>query len=208
MIARSVPYGTIRYILGATGDGRRQLGKNPPLPISWVDCVFINSDEGVQAWLPSNPVLEATVNLMVYCHRVMGKNKPVRPHLRRDNYPAENAVANWACDAGVHRAGVPQPGIRAEAGEQQAQETPDLSFSTSFGMPSDVSDALEGGEGSISQLPSPGGDRSESTTNRFPLVLKSLSLLNKQQSSELWRGPTLGNTVRKRRDQFNYENSD
>ena len=143
----------------------------------------------------SNPVLEDTLDLLVYCHRVLGNNRPVTPPLRRHNYLAENAVANWARDAGAPRGGAPQPGTRAEAGEQQAQETPDPSFSTSFGVPSDVSDALEGGDGSISQLPSPGGDRSESLTNRIPLGVKSLSLLNTQKSSELRRRPTLGNTV-------------
>ena len=104
--------------------------------------------------------------------------------------------------------GAPQPGTRAEVGEQQAQETPDPSFSTSFGAPSDVSDAIEGGSSSVSQLPSPGGDRSESPTNRIPLGVKSPSLLNTQQPSELRRRPTLGNTVRKRGAQFDDENSD
>ena len=88
------------------------------------------------------------------------------------------------------------------------QETPDPSFSTSFGTPSDVSDAIEGGDSSVSQLPSPGGDRSKSPTNRIPLGVKSLSLLNTQQLSESrWR-PTLGNTVRKRGAQFDDEHSD
>ena len=58
MIARSLPYDTIRYILGATGQGRRQQREDPALPISWVDYVFIDSDEGVRAWLLSNPVHE------------------------------------------------------------------------------------------------------------------------------------------------------
>ena len=73
---------------------------------------------------------------------------------------------------------------------------------------SDVSDALEGGDGSISQLPSPGGDRSESPTNRIPLGVKSISLLNTQQPSELRRRPTLDNMGRKRGAQFYDENSD
>ena len=205
IIARCVPYDTIRYILGATGEGSRQLREDPALPISWVDYVFIYSDEGVTAWLLSNPVLKDPLDLLVYCHRVPGNNRPVTPPLRRHNYLAENAVANWARDAGAPRGGAPQPGTRAEAGEQQAQETPDPSFSTSFGAPSDVSGAMEGGDGSVSQLPSPSGDRSESPTNRIPLSVKSLSLLNIQQSSELRRRPPLGN---KRRAQVDDENSD
>ena len=208
MIARSVPYDTIRYILGATGEGRQQLREDPALPISWVDYVFIDSDEGVRAWLLSNPVLEDPLDLLVYCYRVPGNNRPVTPPLRRHHYLAQNAVANWARDPGAPRGGAPQPGTRAEAGEQQAQETPDPSFSPLFGVPSDVSDAIEGGGSSVSQLPSPGGDRSESAINRIPLGVKSLSLLNTQQPSELRRRPTLGNTVRKRGAEFDDENSD
>ena len=63
---------------------------------------------------------------------------------------------------------------------------------------------MEGGDGSVSQLPSPSGDRSKSPTNRIPLGVKSLSLLNIQQSSELRRRPPLGNN---RRAQFDDENS-
>ena len=136
MIARSGPYDRIRYILGATGEDRRQLRKDPALPISWVDYVIIDRDEGVRAWLLSNPVLEDPLDLLVYCHRVPGNNRPVTPSLWRHNHLAQNAVAKWACDAGAPRGGAPQPGTRAEAGEHQAQKTPDHSFSTSFGAPS------------------------------------------------------------------------
>ena len=138
MIARSVPYATIRYILGVTGEGRPQLLKDPALLISWVDYVFINSDEGVRAWLLSNPVLKNPLDLLVYCDRVPGNNRPVKPPLRRNHYFAETAVANSAPDTGAPRGGALPPGTRAEAGEQPAQETPDPSFSTAFGMPSDV----------------------------------------------------------------------
>ena len=146
------------YILGATSEGRQQLREDPPLPISWVDYVFVDSDEGVRAWLLSNPVLENPLDLLVYCHRVPGNNRPVKLPLRRHNYLAQNAVANWARDAGAPRGGTPQPGTRAEAGKQQAPETPDPSCSTSFGAPSDVSDAIEGDDSSVSQLSSSGGD--------------------------------------------------
>ena len=208
MIARSVPYDTIRYILGATGEGCRQLREDPALPISWVDYVFIHSEEVVRAWLLSNLVLEDLLDLLVYCHRVPGNNRLVTPPLRRHNYLAQNAVANWARDARATRGGAPQLGTRAEAGELQAQETRDPSFSTSFGVPSDVSDTIEEGGSSVRQLPSPGRDPRESPTNRIPLDVKSLSLLNTQLPSELRRRPTLGNTVRKRRAKFDDENSD
>ena len=61
---------------------------------------------------------------------------------------------------------------------------------------------MEGGDGSVSQLPSPSGDRSESPTNQIHLGVKSVSLLNIQQSSELRRHPPLGN---KRWAQLDYE---
>ena len=139
---------------------------------------------------------------------MLRNNRPVTPPLRRHNHLAQNAVANWARDAKAPWGGAPQPGTRTEAGEQQAQEAPDPSFSTSFGVPSDVSDALEGGGGSVSQLPSPGRDHSELPTSRIPLGVKSLILLNTQEPSELRRRPTLGNTVRKGGAQFDNENSD
>ena len=49
MIARTVLYDTIQYILGATGEGRRQLREDPAMPISCVDYILIDSDEGVMA---------------------------------------------------------------------------------------------------------------------------------------------------------------
>ena len=64
---------------------------------------------------------------------------------------------------------------------------------------------MEGGDSCVSQLPSPGRDRSKSPTNRIPLGVKSLSLLNTQRSSELRRRPALGN---KCRAQFDDENRD
>ena len=58
MIARCVSYDTIRYILGANGEGHQQLHENFAVPISWVDYVFMNSDERVTARLLSNSVIE------------------------------------------------------------------------------------------------------------------------------------------------------
>ena len=167
MIARSVPYDIIRYILVANGEGSRQLREDPALLISWVHYVFIDSNDGVRAWLLSNPVLEEPLDLLVYCHRIPWINRPVTPPLLKHNYLAANVVANWARNAGVPRGLAPQPGTRAEAGEQQAQETPDASFSTSFGEPSDVSGAMEGGDGSVSQFPFPSRDRSESPIKKL-----------------------------------------
>ena len=67
---------------------------------------------------------------------------------------------------------------------------------------------MDGGDRSISQLRSPDVDRSGSPTNRIPLSVKSLSLLNIEQLSELRRRHTLANTVWKRGPQFDDGNSD
>src|SRR5205807_5416220 len=69
MIQRNVSGARLRYILGATGEGRRKLRKSPNMPISDLDCVFINSDEMVPAWLLSNVVGEDPLDLWVYYHR-------------------------------------------------------------------------------------------------------------------------------------------
>jgi len=57
MISRNVPNDRIRYILGATGEGRRRLRRVPSERLSCIDYVFIDSDETVRAWLLSNGVL-------------------------------------------------------------------------------------------------------------------------------------------------------
>ena len=70
MIQRTIQETRIRYILGATGAGSRQLRQSPMLPISWVEYVFIDSDETARSWLLSNPVLDDPLDLLVYCDRV------------------------------------------------------------------------------------------------------------------------------------------
>jgi len=51
IIARTVPHNAIRYILGATGEGRNQLRLHPAYQLSYIDYMFIEIDEGVGAWL-------------------------------------------------------------------------------------------------------------------------------------------------------------
>ena len=58
----------IRYILGATGEGRQQLRLHPGAQLSYIDYVFIENDEDVRAWLLSNPVLDDPLDRLVYCH--------------------------------------------------------------------------------------------------------------------------------------------
>jgi len=96
MITRSIPHETIRYILGATGKGRRLLRDNPNTPLSWLNYVFIDDDEAVRAWLLSNPVLEDPLDLLIYCHWPNNVSMEPRPALRGHNYLVPGAVTNWA----------------------------------------------------------------------------------------------------------------
>jgi len=98
MIYRAVPHHRIRYILGATGEGRRRLRRSPMRELDSMDYVFIDSDETVRAWLLSNPVLDDPLPLMVYCYRDRGSERQDTPALRRVDYLNQNDVRNWAHD--------------------------------------------------------------------------------------------------------------
>jgi len=63
MITRSIRYETIRYILGATREGRRLLRDYPNTPLSWINYFFIDDDATVRAWLLSNPVLDDPLDI-------------------------------------------------------------------------------------------------------------------------------------------------
>jgi len=102
MISRNVPNDTIRYILGATREGRRRLRRVPSESVSCIDYVFIDSDETVRAWLLSNPVLDDPLDLMIYCYRDEGDTRPATPSLRALQYLHEDAVADWADSAAGH----------------------------------------------------------------------------------------------------------
>jgi len=96
MISRNVPNDRIRYILGATGEGRRRLCRVPSERVSCIDYVFIESDEMVRAWLLSNPVLDDPLDLMIYCYRDEGDTRPATPSLRAHKYLHVDAIADWA----------------------------------------------------------------------------------------------------------------
>jgi len=95
MITRSIRHDTIRYILGATGEGRRLLRDYPNTPLSWINYVFSDDDEAVRAWLLSNPVLEDPLDLLIYCHRPNNVSREPTPALRGHNYLVPGAVTNW-----------------------------------------------------------------------------------------------------------------
>jgi len=89
---RSVPHHRIRYILGATGEGRRRLRRSPMPEFDSMDYVVIDSDETVGACLLSNPVLDDPLDLMVYCYRDRGSEWHDTPALRRVDYLNQNDV--------------------------------------------------------------------------------------------------------------------
>jgi len=118
IIARTVPHNAIRYILGASGEGRHQLRLHPAFQLSYIDYMFIVNDEGVRAWLLSNPVLQDPLDLLVYCHRPATRERPATPPLRGHDYLHESAVANWA----QHAAG--RHGLQAPRGDAGADPGP------------------------------------------------------------------------------------
>ena len=98
MIQRTIQEIRIRYILGATGEGRRQLRQSTMLPISRVEYVFIDSDETARAWLLSNPALDDPLDLLVYCVNRDGAvtRAGATPPKRRNKYLPIDAVDYWA----------------------------------------------------------------------------------------------------------------
>jgi len=205
IIARTVPHNAIRYILGATGEGRHQLRLHPAFQLSYIDYMFIENDEGVRAWLLSNPVLEDPLDLLVYCHRPATRERPATPPLRGHDYLHENAVANWAQHAaGRHGLQAPRGDAGADPGPanalgKKANDSP-LFHPGSSSSSSVVSDAGEGREASIGTSPSPVGDPGESPAFRIPLGIQSLSQMNTHQGSEQRGGGahTQDDKVRKR----------
>jgi len=185
-----VPHNAILYILGATGEGRQELCLHPAFPVSYINYVFIENDEDVRSWLLSNPVLEDPLDLLVYCHRRYTADRVPTPPLRRHNYRPENAIADWARQAGA-RTGIqaprkevrPDPGP-ANAGGNQANDSP-LFLPVSSSSLSDVSDAGEGCETIIGTAPPPVADPTESPYFRIPLAIQSRSKMNTHYGWEL-----------------------
>lgn len=216
MIRRCVSGTRFRYILGATGEGRRKLRESPGEPISSIDYVFINSDETVRAWLLSNPVLEDPLDLLVYCQRDRDDNTPSTPPMRRHAYLADNAVVRWGRDPaariGEMHFRTPQPDSRSdhgqanEASEQQEGDASRLSRAALSGSSSDVLETWDGREDGVGILPSPVGDQAETPANRIPFAAKSLTRVNRQQPLDLVRHPTPGDKEGKRNAQFDAEN--
>ena len=84
---RELCHTMIRYILGASGEGRQQLRLHPGAQLYYIDYVFIENDEEVRAWLLSNPVLDDLLDLLVYCHRPETRGRLPTPPLRGQESP-------------------------------------------------------------------------------------------------------------------------
>jgi len=163
MIMRSIPHETIRYILGATAEGRRLQPDYPDTPLSWINYVFIDGDEAAKAWLLSNPVRENPLDLFLYCHYPKNVSSEPTPALRGHNYLVLGAVTNWANEAIARdqlgrglldlesRRPEPRanPGPPKEASEQQEREDSDARLVALSGGSCDVSGTGDGREGSI-----------------------------------------------------------
>jgi len=192
IISRTVPHRVIRYILGATGEGRQPLRLHSGAQLSYIDYIFIKNDENVRAWLLSNPVLEDPLDLLVYCHRPETQGRLPTPPLSGRNYLRENAIANWASTAvpgnciQVARSDVRtdpgpsnpggDPGPSNAGGEQEQLDDSPLFLPRLSSSSSDVSNTEEGYQASIGASPSPVPDRSKTQTQ---------SKINIQKGSKL-----------------------
>jgi len=198
----------IRYILGATGEGRQQLRLHPGAQLSYMDYVFIETDEDVRAWLLSNPVLDDPLDLLVYCHRPETRGRLPTTPLRGHNYLRENAIANLASNAAP---GNPILAARSDArtdpepsnagGEPEQRDHYPLFLPGLSSSSSDASDAEEGYQASIGASPSPVADPSKTQTQ---------SKINIQKVSKLSErgGDTEYHNVRQRGAPSHEENSE
>jgi hypothetical protein len=196
-ILRCVPSDSIRYIFGATGEGRRELREDPTHALHYSNYIFIQSDEDVRTWLLSNQPNEDPLDVLVYCHRPSTPARPATPPEPRHRYLAPNAVSNWAnALAGRNVNPAAQPKGKAipmnstkASGSQNPQDSP-LFLPGWSSSSSDVSDDFD------------------STGRRIPLSIKPQGMLNTHRiMKQLW-SPTHDDKARERKAQFDVDNWD
>ena len=98
MIYRCVTHDRVRYIIGATGEGRRRLRRAPNQPLSFIEYIFIECDEDVPTWLLSNSGLDDPLDLLLYCYRERHNKRNDTAELRSLSYLGQDAIRHWACD--------------------------------------------------------------------------------------------------------------
>jgi len=190
IISRTVPHNPIGYILGATGEGRKELCLHPGFLVSNINYVFIENDEDVRAWLRSNPVLEDPLDPLVYCYGQYTVDRVSAPPLRRHNYLPANAITNWARQAGARTSiQAPQKELRpdpgpANAGGNQANHSP-LCLPVSSSSSSDVSDACKGCQAIIGTSQAPVADPTQSAQSRIPLAIQFSSKMHTHHRGDL-----------------------
>ena len=183
IIARTVPYNAIRYILGPTGEGRHRLCLHPAFQVSYIDYMLIENDEGVRAWRLSNPVLEDRLDLLDNGPRLATLKRPPTPPLRGNDYLHKNPVGNWA----QYAAG--RQGLQALRGDVGADPGPTnalgkkgndspLFHPGSSSLSSVVPDAGEECDASHRTSPSPVEDPGEFAAFRIPHGIQLLSQMN------------------------------
>jgi len=142
-ILRCVASDRICYILGAMGEGRRELREDPLHTLNYTNYIFIQSDEDVRTWLLSNQHNEDPLDVLVYCDRPGTQTRPATPPEPRHRYLAPVIVCNWANTAagliinrGCQLNTKPIPTRGTKASGSQNQQVSHLSlreWSRSFG---------------------------------------------------------------------------
>jgi len=178
-------------ILGVTAEGRKELYLHLGFPLTYINCIFIENDKDIKAWLLLNPVLKDPLDLLVYCYRQYTADRVAPRPLRRDNYLPENVISNWAWQAGA-RTGIqaPRKEVRPDPGPANAEDNQAndsrLFLLVSSSSSSDGSDAGEEGcEAIIGTSPSPVVDLTESGYFRIPLAIQSPSKINTHDGWDL-----------------------
>jgi len=95
-ILRCVPSDSIRYILGAIGECRREQGQDSTHGLHYSNYILIQSDQDVRTWHLSNVPNQDLLDVLVYCHRPATPARPATPPEPRHRYLARNAVSNWS----------------------------------------------------------------------------------------------------------------
>jgi len=95
-ILRYVASDSIRYIVGARGEGRRKLREDHTHALHYSNYIFILSDEAVRTRLLSNQPNMNPLDVLVYCPGPSTPARPAVPLGPRHRYLVPNAVSNWA----------------------------------------------------------------------------------------------------------------
>jgi len=191
-ILRCVPLDNIRYIFGATGEGRRELREGPTHALHYSNSISIESDEDVRAWLWSNKPNEDPLDVRVHYHRPSPPARPCTPLEPRHRYLVPNAVSNWAnalARRNVNLAAQPKgkaiPMNSTKAcGSQNRQDWPHFLPGWSRSS-SDISDNFDSHHRRVVIMASPVDQGGDSTGGRIPL-----SEQNTKKNSHIFGRPS------------------